>query len=579
MLPAVLASALGGQRLRPVGVVSGLVVSFAFFTLSLTWLVSQLGISADSLRLGGAVVIGLFGLVLVAPPLLGCLEALTARLPGLADSSRSGGGYWGGALVGASLGVVWAPCAGPILAAVAALVATSRLTPQAVVVMISYSLGAGLPMLAIAYGGRRALSRARSLNRHSATLQRVFGVVMIAFALTLFAGVDRTVQVALAQVVPPEWTDALTAIEDRPQVRSGLASLGPDGTSVPKATTASAPAAQTTASVATPPAPAKSTLRDLGPAPELRGIVGWLNGEPVTLASLRGKVVLVDFWTYSCINCIRTLPYVTEWDRKYRDSGLVVLGVHTPEFEFEKSRANVEQAVEQYGIRYLVAQDNNYATWQAFDNSYWPAEYFVDANGRIRYEHFGEGGYDESDAVIRDLLAEAGLTASAGIPAAAVSASSVSAGRLLELITPETYLGALLQKQQLVSPERGLLGRPRRFSLPTQVPPNCYALDGEWTVGAEEITASAGARLDLSFYADQVYLVLKPGVADARVEILLDGASIGDAKAGRDVRSGVLTVEDARLYNLVDLRGKPGQHTLSLRFEDGGTSAYAFTFG
>ena len=297
--------------------------------------------------------------------------------------------------------------------------------------------------------------------------------------------------------------------------------------------------------------------------------------------------MLVDFWTYSCINCIRTLPYVAEWDRKYRDSGLVVIGVHTPEFEFEKSADNVRRATEQYGIGYLVAQDNDYATWQAFDNSYWPAEYFVDANGRIRYEHFGEGAYDEvrggyPRATGRGRFEPLGREhrQPAGLRSLARAHSS-------SLMTPETYLGAVLQRQQLVSPERGLLGRPQRFSLPAQIPLNCYALEGEWTVGAEEISASAGARLDLSFFADQVYLVLTPGVTPggapgdkgARVEVLLDGASVADSQAGRDVQNGRLTVGAAQLYNLVDLRGRPGQHTLSLRFVDGGVSAYSFTFG
>ena len=226
VLPVVLSSALDGRRLHSLGVVSGLVASFAFFTLTLTWLVSQLGISADALRLGGAVVVGLFGVTLVSPPLLRRLEGLISRLPSLAGARRAGGGYWGGALVGASLGVVWAPCAGPILAAVTALVATSRLSPRAVAMTISYSLGVGLPLLSIAYGGRRVLSRTRSLRQHVASLQRAFGVVMVAFALTFLVGVDRTVEAALAQAVPPEWTNALTALEDQPPVRAGLASLG-----------------------------------------------------------------------------------------------------------------------------------------------------------------------------------------------------------------------------------------------------------------------------------------------------------------------------------------------------------------
>jgi cytochrome c biogenesis protein CcdA/thiol-disulfide isomerase/thioredoxin len=567
VLPVVLASALGTSRWRPLGVVMGLVLSFAFFTLALTALVSSFGISADALRLAGALVIGLFGLVLVVPALQHRFEILSGRFAGLGRTGGVGGGYWSGALVGASLGLVWAPCAGPILAAVTTLVATNRISAGAVAVTLAYAVGAGMPMLGIAYGGRRAVGRVRALSRHTGTLQRVFGVVMVAFALSFFAGIDRTLQAALVQGVPTEWTNTLTALEDQPGIREALSTLkGKSGATQPMAATSEGSAA-----LAAPAIGATADLPDLGPTAQLEGIVGWINGEPVTLAALRGKVVLVDFWTYSCINCVRTLPYLNQWHEKYGQEGLVILGVHTPEFAFEKSRDNVARATEQYGIKYLVALDNDYATWEAYDNRYWPAKYLIDAKGRVRYRHFGEGKYQESEAAIRALLAEAGMAAVAddgGMPTYALAQ-----GR-----TPEIYLGAARQRQ-LHSPERVLSGQRQHFSPPAALPLHRFAFEGEWMVEKEYATAGAGTRLELQFRADDVYLVLGPAEAGEQIEVTLDGVAVDETMAGADVHAGILSATEPRVYHVVDLRGDPGEHRLGLRFQTGGTRVYTFTFG
>lgn len=567
VLPVVLASALGSSRWRPAGVVLGLVVSFAFFTLTLTAIVTLLGVPADWLRLGGGVVIGAFGLTLLAPPLLHRFELLSGRLAGLQSAGSGGGGFWSGALVGASLGLVWAPCAGPILAGVTTLVATNRLSAAAVAVTASYAIGAGVPMLAIAYGGRRAVSRIRGINQHTATMQRAFGVVMVAFALTFFAGIDRTVQAALVQSVPIEWTNALIALEDQAGVREALDDL--EGKR-PESRSA-APEAPSPVAESRPATIASSRLPDLGRAPELEGITGWINGEAVSVESLRGKVVLVDFWTYSCINCIRTLPYLNEWHDRYGDEGLVIIGIHTPEFEFEKSRGNVERATQQYGIEYLVAMDNGYATWQAYDNLYWPAKYLVDANGRIRYTHFGEGEYQETEEVIRALLAEAGTAAVAG-------ESGLSGYTLSSERTPELYLGAA-REEHLLSSGRYSVGEPQRFSAPDKLPLHFFSFTGEWLVEREYAQPGPGAQLDLHFRADQVYLVLTPEEDGATVEVMLDGRPVAESVAGGDVQGGILQLDGSRLYHLVNQRGVPSAHILSLRFETGSTRAFAFTFG
>jgi cytochrome c biogenesis protein CcdA/thiol-disulfide isomerase/thioredoxin len=574
ILPAVLASAVGSTRWRPLGMVLGLVVSFAFFTLTLTTIVSLFGVSADLLRLGGAVVIGLFGVVMIVPRLQHKFEELATYMPNVGWGGE-GKGFVSGALVGASLGLVWAPCAGPILAAVTTVVATNRISPQAVFVTLAYAFGAGVPMLAIAYGGRRVISRVDAINKHTVALQRSFGVVMVAFALTFFVGLDRQVQAALVQGVPVEWTNALIGLEDRPEVRDALDDIRGRRPEAPSGAAQAAPAPQI---VDSQPAESRdagllpaSELPDMGPAPELEGIVGWVNGEPATIASLRGKVVIVDFWTYSCINCIRTLPYLNDWHAKYADDGLVILGVHTPEFEFEKSRDNVARATQQYGIQYLVAQDNNYATWEAYDNLYWPAKYIIDANGRVRYTHFGEGEYEKAEAVIRTLLAEAGMKAAAD--GGSIGGYALAPGR-----TPETYLGAA-RLGPLASPEPVRPGTQQEFSLPERLQRDQFALAGTWTLAPEHAQAGEGARLDIRFFADKVYLVLTPESGGDEVEVLLDGRRVGDGSAGADALDGVVEVNEPRLYTLVDLRGQPGEHTLTLRFLRGGTNAYAFTFG
>ncbi len=587
VLPVVLASAFGSSRWRPLGIVVGLVVSFAFFTLALTTLVAQFNISADLLRLMAAAVIALFALVLLVPALQQRFELLSSRLAGVGGGETGEGGFGSGAVVGASLGLVWAPCAGPILAAVTTVVATNRISLEAVAVISSYSLGVGLPMLLIAYGGRRAVSRIRPLQRYTGTLQRAFAVVMLAFAASFFLGVDRTVQAALVQSVPDAYTNALTSLENQPGVRDALGGLrgnenapvfqsSPSDAMAPSVAGATPPAAPSsvpqpsTAPVPAVPAPA-SELPVLGTAPELRGITGWVNSEPTTLAALRGKVVIVDFWTYSCINCVRTFPYMNDWYQKYKDSGLVILGVHTPEFEFEKSHDNVVQAVQQYGIKYPVAQDNDFDTWNAYNNMYWPAKYIVDARGRVRYIHFGEGQYEETEQVIRSLLAEAGMAApvsTAPMPDYTVTGNS----------TPETYLGSSRQGH-LASPEKYVVGKPQQFSAPSDLPGNSFAFEGGWTVDKEYAVAGQGSGLELRFYANNVYIVLTPGKGGEEADVLLDGKPLEESVAGADVHGGILTASEPKLYHLVDLRGSPGVHLLSLRFHRGGTRVYTFTFG
>jgi thiol-disulfide isomerase/thioredoxin len=317
---------------------------------------------------------------------------------------------------------------------------------------------------------------------------------------------------------------------------------------------------------------AAGSLRDLGTAPEFSETQRWFNtpgDRPLTLASLRGRVVLVDFWTYTCINCIRTLPYLKAWDATYRPLGLTIVGVHTPEFAFEHDAGNVEGAIRQFGLRYPVVQDNNMGTWNAYGNQYWPADYLIDARGEVRDASFGEGNYDKTETAIRALLAESGRQ---------VGGTSHPTGVVVpsERATPETYLGTARAQRWLQPPRTGShdYGPPATGELPTSE----FAYSGTWNIAEQPATAVAGAGIDVEFEAKNVYLVLSSaGERPRTVHVLLDGHPITARDAGADVRAGTVTVTRERLYSLVALRGD-GRHHLALRLAPG-ISGYAFTFG
>ncbi len=312
-----------------------------------------------------------------------------------------------------------------------------------------------------------------------------------------------------------------------------------------------------------------------GRAPEFVGIERWLNGGPLTIAGLAGKVVLVDFWTYSCVNCVRTLPYVRAWHETYGDKGLVVVGVHTPEFEFEKDAANVHAALKKYGIAYPVAMDNAYATWNAYSNHYWPAHYFVDAKGDVRYHHFGEGNYGHSEEVIKSLLAEAGTTTTGG-----VSGTVGDAIDFKKIGSPETYLG-FDRLEYLGSPETVRPGVVTRFTAPKAASLNVFYFVGAWEVAIDGATArEADAKIIYRVRASKVHFVMDGAGKERRVRVSLDGKPLGEASRGADVGAdSVVTVKEGRMYDLVDGRGDYGEKLLELTFLEPGVKCYAFTFG
>ena len=560
VLPAVLASAGSGGRRRPLGVIAGLTATFTIAIVALASLVDGVGLPGGTVRTLAVVVLLGFGLALLVPSVAARVEAPLTRLARFGPRGR-GEGFWSGLLVGAGLGFVYAPCAGPILAAVVSVSATQGATGELVAVALGYAAGSALVLLLIAYGGRRLLDRLRAAGR-GPVVQRVLGAVMVATAVAVAADLDVRFQTALADDFPEVVVNPTRALERSDAVEERLADLR----GRPRfEETESAQSAGTTGR-------RTAGLPVLGRAPDFTGNDRWFNtpaDAPLELADLRGRVVLIDFWTYTCINCIRTLPYLRAWDGSYRDDGLTIVGVHTPEFAFEREADNVREAIAANRLRYPVAQDNEFATWSAWGNQYWPSKYLIDDRGRVRYAHFGEGAYEETEAAIRALLAEAGRDRLG--PVAEAKAETADP----ELVTPETYLGHERADGFVPGPPRPGYGV---YEAPDELRPVTFALSGEWYVGQESATAVGDARIEARVTARKVFLVMSSkGGRPREVQVLLDGRPVGDGEAGEDVRGGRATVREERLYRLVSLPGVEDRR-LTLRMP-AGVTGYAFTFG
>ncbi len=570
VLPALLsATAVGGRR-RPLGVVVGLMVTFTITIVGIASVVGGVGLGSDPLRDLAVAVLLVMGLALIVPGLTDRIEARLSPLARLGvGGSRiaKGDGFASGLIVGAALGFVYTPCAGPILAAVISVSAASGRT---VAVAIAYSLGSGIVLLALALGGHKLFDRVRRAGRGPA-LQRVLGAIMVITAIAIATELDVNFDQYVAQHIPE--VNLTASLEKSHAVESRLGEI-----------TGHEPKYQ--ASVGTPSEPSSASqaklladargLKDLGTAPEFSETEDWFNtpgDRPLTLTGLRGRVVLVDFWTYTCINCIRTLPYLKAWDAAYRHDGLTIVGVETPEFSFEHDASNVANAIEQFGISYPVVQDNNMGTWNAYGNEYWPADYLIDDTGQVRYAAFGEGDYGQTETAIRALLAESGAQVGAMSHPTNVVVPSEEA-------TPETYLGTNRAQGFLNGPHAGTHdygpGRVGGHPIPLKV--SEFAYTGTWNIAGQPAEAIANAGLEVDFEAKNVYLVLSPSrTGPSTVQVLLDGRPIPGADAGSDVHDGVVTVTHQRLYSLVSLPDDQ-QHHLTLRFAPGVTG-YAFTFG
>jgi cytochrome c biogenesis protein CcdA/thiol-disulfide isomerase/thioredoxin len=516
---------------RPYLVILGLVTSFSVFTLLGSFLLALLGLPQDVLRWAGIVVLVLIGVGLIVPAFQHILEKPFSWIP-----QKAVGTERGGFTLGIALGAVYVPCAGPVLAAITVAGSTGRIGVGTVVLTVSFAIGAALPLLVFALAGRRVAERVKAFRARQKLIRTVGGVVMIALAVGIAFNAPQAIQRLL-----PDYTSALQEGLGTDEVADAL-DLGGLVTDENKDLDQCSNGA--------------TELESCGTAPELRGLTGWINSDPVTLEQLRGKVVLVDFWAYSCINCQRSIPHVVAWDQAYRDAGLTVLGIHSPEYAFEKEQRNVEAGGREFGIEYPVALDNNLATWTTYRNRYWPAHYLIDAEGTVRHIRFGEGGYADTEQLIRELLLRANPDAQLP-PATEVADDTPDAGAT----TPETYLGST-KKVNYAGTDAYRTGE---FSFPDPVPADSFALDGPWTIGTQSVTPDGGdARIRLTYRASE------------EVRMVLSG-------------SGTVVVVDGEATRRIEVTGTPTSYRLlQLEGETTGTitvtvspgvEAYSFTFG
>ncbi len=507
-------------------------------------------------RHAAIVLLGLFGLALLFPAITERvtrpLVTLGARLSEQASSqTASGSSFLPSFLLGVATGLLWAPCAGPILGLVLTGAALHGASARTTLLLLAYAAGAATSLaLALLLGGRVFKAMKRSLGAGE-WIRRGLGVALLAGVAMIALGLDTgyLTQVSLASTSKLE-----QALVDRARP---------------------APVA------AKPGAGAGETLAVEGPFPPLSGAVKWLNSSPPTAEGLRGKVVLVDFWTYSCINCLRSIPYVRAWAEKYRSQGLVVIGVHTPEFAFEKDPANVRKATRDLGIAYPVAVDSDFAIWRAFDNQFWPAQYFIDAQGRVRHHHFGEGDYDQSERIIQQLLAETGQ---GNVPRDVVAVDARGAQAAADsgnVFSLETYVG-YERAENFTAPGGVVRDRPHLYASAPSLRLNEWTLSGDWTVGREQATVDrAGARIVYRFHARDLHLVLGTAAQDkpVRFRVRIDGKP-PLADHGVDVdEQGNGTVSGQRLYQLVRQAPPITDRLFEIEFLDPGAQAYAFTFG
>ncbi|MEM6105031.1 cytochrome c biogenesis protein DipZ [Mycobacterium sp. 050272] len=480
------------SAMRPYLVIAGLVCSFSLATLIGSALLSALHLPQDAIRWTALAVLTLIGLGLIFPPLQHLIERPFAFLP-----QRQNSGSTDGFGLGLTLGALYVPCAGPVLAAIVVAGGTTSLGPATFVLTATFALGNAIPLLAFALAGRQVAQRVTAFRRHQRQIQIAGGIMMIVLAVALVFNLP-----ALLQRAVPDYTTAMQNRLGANDIQRSLVPSRPPGTSTGSVLELSQ--GNTSNGLPTNCADGATELQQCGQAPAITGITGWLNtpdGKPLDSASVRGKVVLIDFWAYSCINCQRAIPHVVDWYNRYRDSGLVVIGVHTPEYAFERVPGNVASGAAGLHIDYPIALDNDYATWNAFNNMYWPAEYLIDGNGTLRHTKFGEGDYDGTEKLIRQLLVDA--NPNVALPAPVNGADTTPKTNL----TPETYLAP--DKATTYGGDGGYQAGTAGFSFPLQLANDRFALRGRWTLDDQGITAeSDDAAIRLNYTAKNVFVVV-----------------------------------------------------------------------
>ena len=523
VLPILLAGGASGRK--PFRIVVGLVASFTVFTLFATWILDKLHLPLDTLRNLAIAFLFLLAATLLIPRFALLLERPLVWFSRFRPQ-RVGGGF----LFGAMLGLVFVPCAGPVLAAITVIAANNDVGGRAILLTLFYAIGAAVPMLAIAYGGRGSAAR---LRRHASTVRIASGALIALVAFGLVFHLDDH----LATLTPGYTNFLQSKIEDSGTAKKQLDKIR---------------GIRSPTQVATSTRTAPDGLPDYGIAPPLHAGGAWINSKPLDLARLRGKVVLVDFWTYSCINCLRTLPHLKSWYAAYHKDGFDIIGVHTPEFAFEHVTSNVQAAVKRLGITYPVMQDNDYKTWDNYSNEYWPAEYLIDKEGDIVHENFGEGEYGTTEGLIRELL-DVGTSS----PKATNEPNLTPTGYM----TPESYLGYARLENYVGT--RPVPDQFAQYTFATSIPLNALSYSGQWKVAAQPITAGNDARIRLRFEGRDVYIVMG---GHGTVQKLLNGKPIG-----------TIRVNAERLYTVVS-EPRDTSGLIELRFSPG-VQAYSFTFG
>jgi cytochrome c biogenesis protein CcdA/thiol-disulfide isomerase/thioredoxin len=490
-------------------------------------------------RIIAMTLLGVFGLSLVFPSLSEKMLTPLTRLGAKIGQGSSGDSVQGSVLVGIGTGLLWAPCAGPILGLVLTGAAAQGDLSKSILLLVSYSLGAATSLGLALVAGNRFLGRLKKFLGVDQIVKKVLGVAVLLGVAAIALNLDRTILTQISKLETTSLENKLLSLIQTENTEEAIR----------------------------------------GPLPELAGATAWINTQPLAKSDLKGKVVLIDFWTYSCINCLRTLPYVKTWYEKYKADGLVVVGIHSPEFAFEKSLTNVQAAVTDLGITYPVALDNDYEIWHAFSNRYWPAHYFVDRNGEIRAHHFGEGNYDESENTIRELLAENGHTLSADdsiqIQKSKISALPLSSGSR----SPETYLG-FDRAENFVSLTEKINDVPVDYLAASTLKPNQWTIQGQWVISEEKISLKKPkGKIKFQFLGKGLHLVLG-SAKPVRFKVLLDGKAPGE-NHGLDIdKNGFGKVDSQRLYQLIQQKSDVNtDHLFEIEFLDEDVDAYAFTFG
>jgi cytochrome c biogenesis protein CcdA/thiol-disulfide isomerase/thioredoxin len=512
-------------------------------------------------RIAALLLFALFGLTLLFSSLAERLARPLVRLGGRLSGSAETGSASQSFVLGIATGLLWTPCAGPILGLILTEAAVSGASAHTAILLLAYAAGAATSLsVALLAGGRFFRAMKRSLGAE-VWVRRALGVAVLAGVAAAAFGLDRGILTRLSLASTSSLEQRLVAMTGQSKTPSQPApsdnqpammmmSAGGDAAGIPPM------------------------------LPELSGATAWINSAPLTAQSLRGKVVLVDFWTYSCINCLRTLPAVEAWYSKYKDSGLVVLGIHTPEFPFEKDEANVRKAVRDLGVDYPVAMDNDYHLWRAFHNQFWPAHYFIDATGRVRFHHFGEGGYEQSEAWIRTLLEERNHQKPPELTVTVAATGAEAASEPESVQSPETYIG-YIRAQNFASPGGFNEDEAQLYRAPAKLALNEWALEGRWRDESQIATLlSATGGIAYHFQARDLHLVL--GSAEGmpvRFRVTLDGKPPG-ADHGDDCdESGVGTVTGSRLYQLIRQKSGARERLFKIEFLSPRVQAFSFTFG